>query len=451
MQPRWTERAITVTELSLRLQRDLEPRYRRLEVRGEVTGRRQIASGHIYFTLRDEGAQVSCVIWRTTLARLPILIEDGQKVVVTGDLQLHPPQGRYQLIVARVADIGLGEELLRLEELKRKLQAEGLFDAARKRPLPRFPRRIGLVTALTGAALHDFVVAARTRLPCDIVLCTCRVQGDLAARSIVGALRIVSRWPGVDLVVLTRGGGSTIDLLPFSDERVVRQVAACPVPVVSAIGHEVDISLCDLVADQRAMTPTAAASLVLPDRNEQLARLHGVFARAQSRIERRLGDLTQHLEDLVSTSAERLGRRLELAQRRLSALQMRLHRNHPRARLHTLKTRHLQVVARLERLRDRLLRPRTERLAMAGERLRLLSPLASLDRGWALVRREDGSLLRSIADAVAGEPIDITVRDGTVRATIAPREVPRDEATAPGRATRRAPPKRRPHPDEEPP
>lgn len=422
MQPRWTERAETVTELTLRLQKDLEPRYRRLEVRGEVIGKRQISSGHVYFTLRDEGAQLACVIWRTTLMRLPTNLEDGQKVVVMGDLALHPPQGRYQLVVSRVADIGLGDELLRLEELKRKLMAEGLFAPERRRPLPRFPRRIGLVTALTGAALHDFVVAAQSRFPCDIVLCACRVQGELAARSIVGALRVVSRWPGVDVVVLTRGGGSTIDLMPFSDEKVVRQVASSPVPVVSAVGHEVDVTLCDLAADQRAMTPTAAASLVLPDRNELAARLEHLRSRLANAFERRLADAVQRLDDTKSRGLDAVARRLGLEQRRLLTLESRLQATHPRARLHLLKTRHLTARARLERLRDRLLTVPARRLAVSAERLRLLSPLASLDRGWALVRREDGSLVRSAAEVSAGLAIEITVRDGTFRATVAPRK-----------------------------
>lgn len=420
VQPRWTERAETVTELTLRLQRDLEPRYRRLEVRGEVIGKRQISSGHVYFTLRDEGAQLACVIWRSTLMRLPMTIEDGQKVVAMGDLALHPPQGRYQLVVSRVADIGLGDELLRLEELKRRLFAEGLFSPERRRPLPRFPKRIGLVTALTGAALHDFVVAARSRFPCDIVLCACRVQGELAARSIVGALRVVSRWPGVEVVVLTRGGGSTLDLMPFSDEKVVRQVASCPVPVVSAVGHEVDVTLCDLAADQRAMTPTAAASLVLPDRAELMSRLAHLQSRLENAFERRLADAIQRLDEARTRAHEALKRRLSANERQLLALRNRLQATHPRARLHQLRTRQLTAQARLDRLRDRLLTMPARRLALSAERLRLLSPLASLDRGWALVRREDGSLVRSAAEVSADQVIEITVRDGTFRATVAP-------------------------------
>lgn len=418
MPPRWTEHALTVTELTLRLQRDLEPRYRRLEVRGEVTGARRVAAGHLYFTLKDEGAQLPCVVWRSTLARSPARVEDGQKVVVTGDLQLHPPQGRYQLIGTRVVDIGLGDELVKLEELKRRLLAEGLFSPERKRPLPAWPRRIGLVTALGGAALHDFAVAAQGRLPCDIVLCTCRVQGELAARSIVGALRVVSRWPGVELVVLTRGGGSAIDLMPFSDERVVRQIAASPVPVVSAVGHEIDVSLADLVADLRAMTPTAAAEAVLKSRREVHVRLE-TLARTRARLlERQLGDRGQRLDFLVERSESALERRLAIHQRTLATASARLERSHPRARLSAMRARHQAVCARLDRVGDRLVRRLSERLELASERLRLLSPLASLDRGWALVRREDGSLLRSVTDTGPGATVDIALRDGNLKAII---------------------------------
>ncbi len=418
MVPRWSENTLTVTEFTQKLQRDLEPRYRRVEVKGEVSSARAIAAGHVYFTLRDEGAQLPCVIWRMTLSRLATRITDGQKVVVTGELTLYPPQGRYQLVVNRIVDVGLGDELMKLEELKRRLHAEGLFDPTKKRPLPAFPSRIGLVTALTGAALHDFVVTARRRFPCDIVLCACRVQGELAPRSIVGALRVVSRWPGVELVVLTRGGGSAIDLLAFSDERVVRQIASSPVPVVSAVGHEIDVTLSDFVADVRAMTPTAAAERVLPSRAELGRRLDTLRQTLLHHIERRLGDARQRLEYTTERGAEHAQRRLDQAHRRLSAVRDRLGRSHPKERLFAMRTRQVAVATRLDRVRERLLSRVGDRLALANERLRLLSPQASLDRGWALVRREGDHLVRGLADAAPGDRISIALSDGVILATV---------------------------------
>lgn len=407
-----------MTELTLRLQRELEPKFRRIEVRGEVISARALSSGHLYFTLRDESAQLPCVIWRSTLARMPQKLSDGQKIVATGDLSIHPPQGRYQLIVSRVADIGLGDELLRLEELKRQLMAEGLFDPDRKRPLPALPRRIGLVTAVTGAAIHDFIVTARSRFACDIVVCACRVQGELAARSIAGAIRVVGSWPGVELVVVTRGGGSALDLLPFSDERVVRQVASCPVPVVSAVGHEIDVSLADLAADLRAMTPTAAAERVLPNRAELTGRLRALEATLLHRIERRLGESGQRLELASLRANDAMARRLSQLRRRLLAVRDRLERAHPRVRLLTQQARLAATTARLGRARERLLDRLRERLELARERLRLLSPQASLDRGWALVRREDLRLVRALADVSPGGRIAIAVTDGVIHATV---------------------------------
>lgn len=416
--PRWSERALTVSEVTRRLQSAVEPRFRGVEVRGEIVGARPSSAGHSYFTLRDAGARIPCVFWRTALARHPGRVEDGMQVVVRGDLQVYPAGGRYQLVVQRLAEIGLGELLARLDELKRKLHAEGLFDEANKRPLPLAPRRVGLVTALTGAALHDFVVTARRRWAVPIVLCACRVQGDMAARSIAGAIRVLARRPRVDVIVVTRGGGSALDLLPFSEERVVRAVAGCPVPVVTAIGHEIDVSLADLAADRRAATPTAAAELVVPSGVELSGRLGRLEERLVRVAERRTAEARQRLDEDQRRVRLGLGRRLQRARGALDAGRARLAALHPRARLLVWRERRAAAERRLRAaIRSRLLGQR-QRVAMAAERLELRSPMAGLDRGWALVRRHSGSIVRRVADVTVDEELSIQMRDGTFVARV---------------------------------
>jgi len=416
--PRWSERALTVSEVTRRLQGVIEPGFRNIEVRGEVVSARPTGAGHIYFTLKDASAQMPCVFWRTALARHPGRVEDGMQVVILGDLQVYAAHGRYQLVVQRLADIGLGDMLARLEELKRKLHAEGLFDPAKKRALPFLPRRVGLVTAATGAALHDFVVTAKRRYPVPIVLCACRVQGDLAAASIAGAIRVLARRPGIDVIVVARGGGSALDLLAFSDERVVRAIAACPVPVVSAVGHEIDTTLADLAADRRAATPTAAAELVVPNQNELRRELARKRTRLAEAAERLVGERGQDLDERLLRMQNVLMRRLERARKKVSAQRDRLQTLHPRARLMTLKVRQMKGEARLREAARAFLVRRKQRARIQAERLRLLSPVASLDRGWALVRRQSGSVVRQVTEVTANEEVSILMRDGTLGARI---------------------------------
>jgi len=416
--PRWSERALTVSEVTRRLQGVIEPGFRNIEVRGEVVGARPTGAGHIYFTLKDAGAQLPCVFWRTALARHPGRVEDGMQVVLLGDLQVYAAHGRYQLVVQRLADIGLGDMLARLEELKRKLHAEGLFDVAKKRPLPFLPRRVGLVTAATGAALHDFVVTATRRYPLPIVLCACRVQGDLAAPSIAGAIRVLARRPGIDVIVVARGGGSALDLLAFSDERVVRAIAACPIPVVSAVGHEIDTTLADLAADRRCATPTAAAELVVPNQQELLRELGRRRTHLSAAAERLFAERRQDLDERLLRLQSALLRRLERTKKRLAAQRDRLQAQHPRARMMKLEVRQLTSEARLREAARAFLVKRKQRARIQAERLRLLSPLASLDRGWALVRRQSGSVVRQVTEVAANEEVSILMRDGTLAARI---------------------------------
>ncbi|HEX7779742.1 MAG TPA: exodeoxyribonuclease VII large subunit, partial [Vicinamibacterales bacterium] len=257
-------RPISVSELSARLKSTVERTFSGLVVEGEVSNCRQWSSGHVYFTLKDDYSQIRAVVFRMTARQLKFRPEDGMRVIAYGRISVYEVKGEYQLIVDALEPHGLGALQAAFDQLKRKLQAEGLFEAARKRPLPVFPRRIGVVTSLDGAAVRDILRVLCHRHPTvRIVIRAARVQGDGAAADLIRALRVVTRVAEVDVVILGRGGGSVEDLWAFNDESLARAIAACPVPVISAVGHEVDFTIADFVADVRAATPSNAAELVV--------------------------------------------------------------------------------------------------------------------------------------------------------------------------------------------
>ena len=327
-------------------------------------------SGHCYFSLRDEDAQISCVLWRSDARRLPTDPEEGMEVCARGQVSLYEVRGSYQLVVRELQAKGEGLWRLAFERLKRKLAEEGLLDDERKRPLPRVPLRVGVVTSRTGAALRDVVSVVRRRAPWTRVLVShCRVQGDGAAGEIVAALDRLIRDGRSEVVVVTRGGGSVEDLWAFNEEPVARAVAGCPIPVVSAVGHEVDVTITDLVADRRAPTPSAAGEVVVPE------------ARALRAELRRLG------EGLVAGLRERTRRGRERAERAAERLMGGMTR-------------------RLERWEARL-----ERL---GGRLDALSPLGTLARGFAVPLDPGGSVLRRVEDFAPGDEVRLRVVDGRV-------------------------------------
>jgi exodeoxyribonuclease VII large subunit len=363
-----------------------------LWIEGEVTElRRSERWGSVFFTLKDpaDGACLPASIPRRTFDALKLDLADGERIHVLGRPELFAAKGEFRLRALSLERFGLGAHLAAIERLKQALAAEGLFDAARKRPLPRFPRRIGLVTGSDAAARRDVVTTVQTRFPpARVLVAETLVQGPRAAAGIVEALEAVCREPGVDVVVLTRGGGSFDDLLPFSDERVVRAVAACPVPVVSAVGHEQDTPLCDLAADVRASTPTAAGKLVVPD----LEALRAELLRAGDSLERCVRRaIEREREGLARTRAalERGARRtLERDAQRLTALRDRLRRGP-----------------------SLLVERRRAAVERAGARLAALSPRATLGRGYAIVRAGDRVLL-SAAGLSGGERVDVELAEG---------------------------------------
>jgi exodeoxyribonuclease VII large subunit len=345
-------------------------------VEGEVTElRRQEAWQTVFFTLKDpeSGACLSAAMPRGQFDALRLELANGERVHVYGRPELWEQKGELRLRALSIERFGLGEHLAALERLKSQLAAEGLFAESRKRPLPRLPRRIGLVTGSDAAAKRDVLTTIQARFPpARVLVAETLVQGPRAATAMVEALHAISEAPEVDVVVLSRGGGSFQDLLPFSDERLVRAVAACPVPVVTAVGHEQDTPLCDLAADRRASTPTAAGRLVVPDLDELLAGL------ARSR-------------DALGRGARRI---LERRSQRLA---------------HTRE--------RLRRAPALLVERRRAALTQAEGRLRALSPRSTLDRGYAIVRRE-GELVRSAEAVSPGDPIAVEVADGSFGARV---------------------------------
>jgi exodeoxyribonuclease VII large subunit len=395
-------RIFRVSELVAGVRQLLEERVGRLWVVGEVSNLRAPGSGHLYFTLKDEAAQLRAALFRSVARRLPFEPEDGLEVLVFGELSVFEARGDLQLLVRHLEPRGQGALQLAFEQLRARLEAEGLFDPALKRSLPPHPRRVGVVTSPTGAAIQDVIRVARQRSPSTpILLAPARVQGAGAEEELAEALAALAGWPGVDVILLVRGGGSLEDLWPFNTERLARALRACPVPVVSGVGHEVDVTIADLVADARAPTPSAAAALALPDRESLISRL------------------SRDLRSLVSAAA----RRLERADARVVAARERLRLASPMARLAAQGARLEAAIRGLRRATDLRVERADARLAAAAARLDALSPLAVLGRGYALVRRaDDGTILRRAADASPGDALDVRLSEGSLAAVVTGRE-----------------------------
>jgi exodeoxyribonuclease VII large subunit len=391
----------SVTELTRGVKSRLEGDFPDLWVEGQVTNYRGLnASGHRYFTMKDEGAVISGVLFKfSALKGLGFELKDGQQVLAHGRLSVYEPRGNYQLVCDRIELKGVGALQQRFEELKRRLEAEGLFDRARKRALPAFPKRVAVISSPTGAVIRDILHVTARRCPwLPLVLLPVKVQGDGAKEEVAAALKAVGQGAvgEVDLVVLARGGGSLEDLWAFNEELVARAIAACPVPVLSAVGHEVDYTIADFVADQRAPTPSAAAEILAPSNDEIKARIQGLLQALQAELD---GGF-------------------DLAGQRLQALRHRLERASPRFRLE-------QGAQRLDELRARLGAAAKRRAAAASEALRslaaqlhALSPLAILGRGYAVAFGADGAVLRSAAKARPGELIKVWLGQGALEAEV---------------------------------
>ena len=440
-QPEAPQGPLSVGDLTARLKALVESGFARVEVEGQVSGFRPHSSGHLYFTLKDERSQIRAVMFRTDARRLTFKLEDGQHVVARGRVSVYEVRGEYQIICDRLEPHGQGALQVAFEQLKRRLAAEGLFDTARKRPLPTFPRKIGIVTSRSGAALQDILRILTARHPCaQIVVRDAKVQGEGAAEDLTRALRAITGVPGVDVVIIGRGGGSTEDLWAFNDERLARAIVASRVPVISAVGHEVDFTIADFVADLRAATPSNAAELVV-DRADTF----------RNRIDRAVERLTAVMRRSVDIRRERTLRTVS----RLGNYPTRLVLQQRDCQEYVLRMRHAQldrvarVTQRFEQLRRRLesrdvrrvtanwqlrLATMDARLKQSGQRqvqsadvqtrelaarLNALSPLAVLGRGYAVCWNDARtSIIRSASSVSKGDAVRVTVAEGELRCEV---------------------------------
>jgi len=436
-------REYSVGELTAEIGELLSDAYSGIWVRGEVSGLKLAASGHAYFTLKDDRATLRAACWKGSYRFLKCKPKDGEEVLVRGRIEVYEPRGEYQLIVEAIEPVGAGALQAAFEKLKNKLAAEGLFEADRKRPLPRLPRRIGIVTSPTGAVIRDILHVIERRFPgLHIRLFPALVQGPGAAQQVIAGLDFFSENPWADIVILARGGGSLEDLWTFNEESVARAVARCTIPVISAIGHETDFTIVDFVADRRAPTPSAAAEIVTESRetiyNQVLAgqaRLSQAIQLLLSRAARRLGELStqraqmtierrlfragQRLDDAEQTGITAIHAKLASAIAAWTALDRRLRRMDLRLRLQTARHRTQQAQSRLDAAIVRRLTQATAQSSMLKARLQALNPLQILERGFAFVSLPDGSALRRPDDAPPGTQLDIRVAEGALHAVSA--------------------------------
>ena len=429
-----TEREVlTVSQLNARARRLLEEVFPQVWVEGELSNLARPSSGHMYFTLKDSGAQVRCALFRQHAARVRMDLRDGLLVRARGRVSVYEGRGDYQMIIDALEPAGDGALRQAFEALKLKLQHEGLFASERKRALPSHPTRIGVITSPSGAAVRDIISVFGRRAPfIELVISPTAVQGRDAAPQIVRALGRADR-AGFDALIVARGGGSLEDLWPFNEEAVARAVAACQTPIVSAIGHETDVSICDFVADMRAPTPSAAAELLSPDTPNMLLQLQRYqrqlqqcmktrLAHDQLRLDtlrrrlrhpgERLAQQSQRLDELDMRLQRAWQHRLEQRQQQLANLQGRLQQQHPERLLRVLHERLEQVRQRLPRAIQLQLQQRRQRLESTAQGLHLISPLATLGRGYSILLDQQGKAIRSQQDAQPGQQLQARLAEG---------------------------------------
>ena len=393
------QRIITVSEVNqvVKLLLENEPLLRNLSVRGELSNYKIHSTGNHFFTLKDAGGALQCVMFKGAAGKIRFRPENGMKVVATGRISAFPRDGVYQLYCDALIPEGTGDLALAFEQLKARLHAEGLFDPSHKKPLPRYPQRIALVTSGTGAAVRDMIRILRRRYPlAKVIVLPVRVQGAGAAAEIAGAIRYADHWHIGDVIITGRGGGSMEDLWAFNEERVARAIYACQTPVISAVGHEPDVTISDFVADVRASTPSNAAEIAVPDQVE----LRRLLRDRQARME---GSETARLETLRQ-------RLMELAGKRVMRDQMAYVQDQRMELVHLQK--------RLGDLASALLARKRQRFAALAASLDAMSPLKVLGRGYAMARGADGTILKSWRDVTPGDAVQVTLGEGGFTATV---------------------------------
>ncbi|MCE9953458.1 exodeoxyribonuclease VII large subunit [Aeromonas allosaccharophila] len=436
------QQVFTVTRLNSAVRMILEQDLGLVWLTGELSNLAMPSSGHWYFSLKDLGAQVRCAMFKGNNRRVTFRPQDGMQVLVQARVSLYEPRGDYQLIIESMQPAGDGVLALRFEELKRRLGAEGLFDESRKRPLPREPRAVGLVTSATGAALHDMLTVLKRRAPdLPVFIYPTQVQGSAAISQIVAAIAKANQRAEVDVLIVGRGGGSLEDLWCFNEEAVARAIAHSAIPVVSAVGHEVDVTISDFAADLRAPTPSAAAELVAPDNQARIQRLAHLkqrllqamnrqqtaarhdFILLQKRLDhqdpkRRLEQQSQRLDELSTRLQQLLRQRLHQGERRLANLELRLQGKSPERLLAAGKRRHQLAEERLHALIAKRQDLASHRLAMLTARLDGVSPLATLGRGYSITRTPRGEVISRADQVSSGDQLITTLAQGSLQVRV---------------------------------
>ena len=380
---------------------DNEPMLQNVCVRGELSNYKMYPSGHHYFTLKDPEGAIRCVMFKGSAMKLRFRPENGMKVVVTGRVTVFPRDGAYQLYCNTMIPEGVGDLAVAFEQLKAKLYAEGLFDPAHKKPLPAYPERIAIVTSSAGAAVHDMIRILRRRYPiAKVILLPVRVQGAEAPPEIAGAIRYADKWRIGDVIITGRGGGSMEDLWAFNDERVARAIYASEIPVISAVGHEPDVTIADFVADRRASTPSNAAEIAVPD----------------------MAELLQRLDSFRSRMAQGTLNGLERQERRLKALAEKRVLTDPLAFVQDKRLQLDYVQQKLLTAANAQWQEEQRRFAALAAKLDALSPLKVLGRGYAMARTEDGAVLRTAAQVQSGDTIHLRLAQGGLRCTVTEKE-----------------------------
>lgn len=391
---------LSVSELTSLIKTTLEGSFYGLTVEGELSGFKPSSTGHWYFSLKDQNAVVGCCMWRSTVPRVNFRPKDGMKVIVTGSISVFEPRGTYQIICTSMKVAGEGDILAMLEERKRRYDALGYFDPAKKKPIPRRPSRVAVVTSPTGAALQDILqITGRRNMGMDLIILPAVVQGADAAQSIAARIREVNEFLLADVMIVGRGGGSIEDLLPFSEECVIEAIHESQIPVISAVGHEIDWALSDYVADLRAPTPSAAAELVCESSMDQIEKVNQLRSAMYEALNGRLATLRLRVAAFSPAAAR-------------AQLDSRLNRVRMQLDSESTELRHrMDMMMGTVRSRSELLRHKME----------ALSPLAVLERGYGIIAGEDGNTVRSASQVKEGDSLTLTLKDGKIRA--AAREV----------------------------
>ena len=397
------QQVLSITQLNeyIRGRMDADPLLNTVAVRGEISNYKQYPSGHHYFTLKDEASALRCVMFKGNAMRLRFRPENGMKVIAVGKVSVYPRDGAYQLYCVSLTVDGVGDLYVAFEQLKKKLAAQGLFDPAHKKPLPRYPGRIGIITSSAGAAVHDMLRILNKRYPLSkVYLLPVRVQGAQAPGEIVSAIRYANYYQLADLLIVGRGGGSIEDLWAFNDEQVALAIYQSRIPVISAVGHEPDVTISDYVADLRAATPSNAAELAVPDQDA----------------------LRQSLDAQVSAMAAALTRQIKASRQHLNALAASPALQSPTGYLEQKRQQLLLLKNRLISAQNQSLAARKQKYIAAAAKLDAMSPLKVLTRGYSMTRKEDGTVVRSVSQTEIGERVRISLEDGTLCATVMNKE-----------------------------